>query len=83
MPVSATLVACIRFFVGGELRWQNPGRIDVAVPNRMVSTHVSRWPMLGRLELRARGVEFSLLAAALLSGLNILIIVGNRGMQMA
>lgn len=39
---------------------------------------------VGRLELRARGRcrEFSLLAAAPLSGLNILVIVSIRGMQM-
>lgn len=46
MPVSATLVACIRFFVQRGMRWRSPNGIDAAVPNRMVSTRMSRWPML-------------------------------------
>ena len=29
-----------------KLRWQSPSRIDVAVPNRMVSTHIGKWRML-------------------------------------
>lgn len=46
MPVSATLVACIRFFVqeGDGMAKSKWYRRSGA--NRMVSTRIGRWPML-------------------------------------